>query len=352
MQGTRTSLASLAVAGALAAGGAMAAELPETSLKVVGYISYTTFYKDLEKPFFEDVLPKMTGGKITADMKPMDQLGLKGSEVLRLLKNGSLEYVSGAISYMAPDSPKFEAVDLAGLTQDVPSTRAAVNAYKPVLDRLTQELWNTKLLAFGANPPQVIWCRDEIKGLGDIKGKKVRVFNQTLSDFVLGAGGTTVTIPFVDVIPALQRGVADCAITGTLSGNNAKWPEVTTHIMPITLGWAVMFEAVNLDTWNGYAPETRDALTAAFDKFEEMAWANAQQATDEGMNCNTSKDPCTIGIKSNMKVVPIGAADMAMHKEIMTNYVVPRWAERCGAECAKEWNGTMGKAVGYQADVK
>jgi hypothetical protein len=30
-------------------------------------------------------------------------------------------------------------------------------------------------------------------------------------------------MPFAEVVPALQRGVVDCAVTGTLSGNTAGW---------------------------------------------------------------------------------------------------------------------------------
>ena len=338
-------LAAAVVAGGLAAGTAGAAELPETQLKFVGFISNNVIYKDLEVPFFGETLPKMSGGKITVVLKPQDQLGLKGTELLRLMKNGSLEYVSGNISYMAPDSPKFEGLDLAGLTLTVEQARAVTEAYHPVLDELTARLWNTKILAFGANPPQVFWCRDPIAGIGDFAGKKVRVFNQTLSDFVIGLGGTTVNIPFVDVIPALQRGVADCAVTGTLSGNTAKWPEVTSHIYPMTVGWSITFWAVNLDTWNGYTPEVRAFLTDAFAKFEDEGWKLAEKATQEGLNCNLGKDPCTLGNKASMTLVPLSDADMKVHATIMQDFVIKRWAERCGADCAREWNETIGKVV-------
>ena len=342
-------LAAAVVAGGLAAGTAGAAELPETQLKFVGFISNNVIYKDLEVPFFGETLPKMSGGKITVDLKPQDQLGLKGTELLRLMKNGSLEYVSGNISYMAPDSPKFEGLDLAGLTLTVEQARAVTEAYHPVLDELTARLWNTKILAFGANPPQVFWCRDPIAGIGDFAGKKVRVFNQTLSDFVIGLGGTTVNIPFVDVIPALQRGVADCAVTGTLSGNSAKWPEVTKSIYPMPVGWSIAFWAVNLDVWNGYTPEVRDFLTKAFVRFEDEAWKLSQMQADQGMNCNLGKDPCTLGTKVNMQLVPLGATDMDAHARILQEHVIKRWAERCGVECAKEWNETIGKVVGMKA---
>jgi len=37
-----------------------------------------------------------------------------------------------------------------------------------------QKSWSANLLAFGGNPPQVIWCRTVIDGLVDLKGKKIR----------------------------------------------------------------------------------------------------------------------------------------------------------------------------------
>ena len=330
-------------------GQSVGAKMPETKLKFVGFTSNNVLYKDLEVPFFSKVLPEMSGGKVTVELKPHDQLGLKGTELLRLLSNGSLEYAAGNISYMAPDSPKFEGLDLAGLTLTVDKAREVAEAYEPVLNKLAAEKFNTKILAFGANPPQVFWCRKAISGIEDLEGKKVRVFNQTLSDFVLGAGGTTVTIPFVDVVPALQRGVADCAVTGTLSGNTAKWPEVTTHIYPMTVGWSITFWAVNLDVWNGYKPGVREFLTQAFDKFEDEAWKIAEMSTAQGLNCNLGKDPCTLGIKANMTLVPLGAGDMDIHAKIMKDFVIKNWADRCGKACAKEWNMTIGPVVGMKA---
>ena len=342
-------IAALALGGCLASGGAFAADLPETKLKFVGFVSNLVLHTDLEVPFFGKTLPEMSGGKVTVDLKPQDTLGLKGSELLRLLKNGSLEYVAGNITYMAPDSPKFEGLDLAGLTLTVDKAREVTEAYRPVLNDLTQKLWNSRILAFAANPPQVFWCRESIGGIGDLSGKKIRVFNQTLADFVTGLGGTTVNIPFVDVIPALQRGVADCAVTGTLSGNSAKWPEVTKSIYPMPVGWSIAFWAVNLDVWNGYTPEVRDFLTKAFVRFEDEAWKLSQMQADQGMNCNLGKDPCTLGNKANMQLVPLGATDMDAHARILQEHVIKRWAERCGVECAKEWNETIGKVVGMKA---
>ena len=34
------------------------------------------------------------------------------------------------------------------------------------------------------------------------------------------------------------------------------------------------------------------------------------------------------------------------HKKLVEGAVLAGWAKRCGAECAKEWNETVGKALG------
>jgi TRAP-type transport system periplasmic protein len=53
-----------------------------------------------------------------------------------------------------------------------------------------------------------------------------------------------------------------------------------------------------------------------------------------------------------MTWVKVSDADMALHKKFVEETVVARWAERCGKECAAEWNDTVGKIVGMTAPVK
>src|SRR5207244_1663246 len=133
------------------------------------------------------------------------------------------------ISKMAGDDPRFEGCDLAGITLDADKARVACEAYRAVIDRQMQKNWNARLLAFGGNPPQVFWCRSVLGGLNDLKGKKVRVFNNTMRDFLSGVGATAVSMAFAEVVPALNNGVVDCGVTGSLSGNTAGWNRSEEH---------------------------------------------------------------------------------------------------------------------------
>ncbi len=337
---------------AFAAGSVVAADLPATNVKVVGVFSNINMFKTVEKPFWTETIPKESKGKISVDLLSLTDLGLKGTEQMRLMKLGVLEFASGNLSYMSADNIAFDATDLAGVIPTLEIARKAVNAYRPVIANLMAESFNTKLLMLWPNPPQVIYCKPKIGGIADLKGKKVRVYNRTLSDFVEAAGGTPLTIAWPEVITAYQRGTVDCGVTGTLSGNTGKWWEVTTHLFPLNLGWGIWFHAVNLNKWNSLDPKVQAFFEEQFAKQEEARWAMAAVEAQDGINCNTGQGKCIYGTKGAMTLVTPSEADIKKLHGWVGSVIVPRWAKECGEACVKDWNATMGKVLGITASAK
>ena len=345
------------LAGAVAAmawpliGAASAQDLPKAQFKAIGLNSPTVASTVDEVPFWTKTIPQASKGAITVDITPLDQMGIDDKTMLRLLKLGVMDFAGMDISKMAGDDPRFEGCDLAGLTLDPDKARAACKAWGPVIDRQMQKNWNAKLLAFGGNPPQVFWCRGVLAGLDDLKGKKVRVFNNTMRDFLGGIGATAVSMAFAEVVPALNNGVVDCGVTGSLSGNTAGWPEVTKSLYPMSLGWSINALAVNLNTWNRLDPKVQAFLTEQVKGYEDKMWGTIKQAMSQADNCNTNKQPCTLGKLANITIVPVKPAEAETHKKLVEGAVLANWAKRCGAECVKEWNETVGKALGLKAPV-
>lgn len=331
---------------------AAAQDLPRNNFKVIGLNSPTPVSIYDELPFWRETIPEASNGAISAEITPLDQMGIDDKTMLRLLKLGVMDFAGMDISKMAGDDPRFEACDLAGLTLEPDMARAACNAYRDVIDRQMQKNWNAKLLAFGGNTPQVFWCRDEVKGLGDLKGKKIRVFNSTMRDFLSGLGATAVSMAFAEVVPALNNGVVDCAVTGSLSGNTAGWPEVTKSLYNMSLGWSINVLAVNLNTWNRIDDKTKEFLEEQFKAYEDKMWDTLKAATEEADNCNTNKQPCKLGKLANIILVQVSSADAGAHKKLVEGAVLAGWAKRCGAECAKEWNATVGKTLGLTAPTQ
>ena len=327
---------------------AIAADLPKTHVTGVGLNKNTVASFIDEVPFWAKAIPAASGGKVTATFAPMDVMGVKGHQVMRMTKLGVVDFGSSDVSKMAGDDPIFEGCDLAGLALDIKTARAACTAWLPTMSRAASKLFNIKMLGVGVNPPQVIWCGKKIDGLADLKGKKVRVFNKTMTDFMQAIGASAVSMPFAEVVPALQRGVVDCAVTGTLSGNTAGWPEVATHQLQVFMGWSINYQSVNLKSWKRFSPDLQKFFVDQFAKLEDKMWETGTLADNDADDCNFGYGKCDLGkmAKTPLTEVKVSKADSALHKQLMQDVVLVQWGKRAGKAHAKSWNETVGKVVG------
>ena len=250
----KTLIAAAAAFGlALSATSAGAADYGKREFKVVGTWGNLDQWKNHESRFWNESLPNASGGALTANAKPYTELGLSGFEVVRLLKLGVYDAAHGLSGYTSQDSPPMEGVDLAAVAPDLPTFEKVLDSYQDILARELNEKYNAKLLALYYWPSQQFWCNlgDRSKTnvtLADLSGKKIRTYSTTLGDFIEGVNGSPVTIAFAEVVPALQKGVADCGITGTLPAYSAKWYQVATHNIRVRLGFTSTYVAMNNNT--------------------------------------------------------------------------------------------------------
>ncbi|OZI35857.1 transporter [Bordetella genomosp. 1] len=328
---------------------AHAQDLPKTQLKVVGGLSNLTAYSDYERPFWTKTIPEHSKGQVTAEIKGFNEMGLKGPELLRLMSQGVIEFGTATLAYFASDNPINEAIDLAGLAPDVKTARAVTDAFEPVYAKVYGDGANVKLLGISTYPAQVLFCNAQIKGLADVKGKKVRTSSRTTAEFVEALGGTSVTMAFGEVVPALQNKVVDCAITGSLSGYSAKWYEVSTHLYALPINWNQQIHAVNQKAWDKLDPKVRTFLQAEIKTLVDNIWEAAAKQTQEGYDCNTGAAACTQPVKGKMTLVQPTDADRELLKKVLNESVLPKWAARCSAQCVKDFNATVGPVVGLQA---
>jgi TRAP-type C4-dicarboxylate transport system substrate-binding protein len=325
------------------------AEVQNVSIKAVGTWANLTNYYDFEKPFYNGELTKASGGKIKTQINPVTELGLKGWEVMRLLKLGVFDVAHGVYGYVASENPALEGVDLSGAAPDFPTSRAIVKAYEPIIAKHFDKTFNAKYLGTFRWPSQFIFCNQPVNKVTDLKGKKIRVYSTTLGDFVEGVGGTSVTIAFAEVVPALQKGVADCGITGSMPAYQAKWHEVITHAMVMPVGAGLGFVAMSNKMWKSLNKETQEFVQKQYDDLTERQWANAQKEDEEALNCLSGNGPCGKGAVGKVKLTKPSAEDVKERNRVLKDFVLKKWAQRCGDDCVKDWNATAAKVVGVKA---
>lgn len=334
--------------GALAITASAAVADSPVVLNAVGTWSSLTNYQKHEEPFFNDHLAAASDGQIIGKIQSQSGLGLKGFEIMRLVKNGVFDFAFGLPGYVAAENAIFEGADLSTLTQDIDTQRQVSDAYFGTLETAFADIYNAKLLMLYPFPSQTLWCNGEVNGMADLEGKKIRVYSTTLGDFVEGVGGISVTVAFSEVIPALEKGVVDCAITGTMSAYTANWNQVATHAYTLRVGWGLAFGAMNMDKWNSLTAEQQSFLSDEIATLNDAMWAETATEDDIAISCITG-GACDIGEAGSMTLVEPSADDLAMRDKVATDVVLARWAERCGEECAANWNETVGPILGLTA---
>lgn len=235
------------------------------------------------------------------------------------------------------------------LAPEIEQARKVVDAYRPYVAEALAKDFNAKLLAIVPYPAQVTFCRDEISGLDSLKGKKIRASGWTTSEFVSALGATGVTMSFSEVPQSLQRGVVDCAITGSLSGYSAGWGEVANYIYPLPIGgWDYVITAMSMKTWDSLSGEEQSQLQALItEQMETPAWQVTADETVQGVACLTGGE-CSHGAPNKLTLVPVSNADVGKAHQILVDNVLPAWAGKVSSDSVDQWNATAGREGGVQ----
>lgn len=327
-----------------------AAELMEHQFNVVGTWSSSSLYPDHEKPFWTETLPEASEGRLTANVKAFDELGLPGGAVYEMVQQGVYEVGATVMDYVAGEEPRFEGLDLPAIA-DPALSREIADAYRPQLAKAFAETYDGELLAVMPFTSQVVFCNTPIAGLADLEGKRVRGSGRMTMDFIEAMGGTGMSIAFNEVTVALERGVIDCGVTGALSGYLAGWSEVATHFYPLPVGgWDHVGVVMSADAWSGLDEPTRAFLREQLAALEDRVWKDADASTAQGIACNTGGD-CAYGEPKALTLVEVTDADLELAKQVMQEKVLPRWTERCDAACIGAWNETAGKVLEISASA-
>lgn len=329
---------------------AVAQDLPETELNVVGSWGMVSMYTDFTQPFFTETLPEASGGKISAEIRPFNELGMDGTEIIRLVEQGTLQFAETPMGYLIGDNALNGGNDLPGLAPDIETARAISDAWQPIMAEEYRTAYGVELLGVYPYSAQVVYCRDEMAGLADLGGRKIRASGSAIGDFVETLGATAVSMSFGEVVQGLQTGVIDCAITGSMSGFNARWNEVATHIYELPIAWSPVVLVANGAVWDGLDADVRAFLSDQIAAFQDKVWAGAGAETAEGFACNAGEAACTRDNPGTMTRVPVSEADIALRDKILRDVVLANWGEQCGADCVATWNSTVGEVTGVAID--
>ena len=208
-------------------------------------------------------IAKRTNGEIKIKIFWAGVLG-KAKENLGLIQQGAIDLAAMSPGYFPAELPFHAAPN------SIPMAMAKVEQATALMERLLVEVPEydkeakrngMKALFFHHLNPYQLVCKDHIKGLADMKGKKVRTWGKDMPRMVQAAGGVPVTLGLGDLYEGLSRGTVDCIPFSVDLMVNYKIYEVAKNIHDITL-WEGPTNAVWIarKVWDGFSDANKKII--------------------------------------------------------------------------------------------
>jgi tripartite ATP-independent transporter DctP family solute receptor len=184
----------------------------EKPLKIrVGHALQVTDPRHIGVLKFKDLVEKNSGGSVTVDVFPNNQLGPE-DEMLGGLQNGTLDMVNTATSHLVNLVPEFGVFDLPYLVADKSQVPKILDGEfgRGMLDRL-QKVGIVGLSYWEAGFRNV-YSKKPVSDLASLKGQKIRVPGNPVYTSTLTAMGAIATpMDLGEAFSAIQQGTLDGA---------------------------------------------------------------------------------------------------------------------------------------------
>ncbi|MGG0716793.1 TRAP transporter substrate-binding protein [Robertmurraya massiliosenegalensis] len=263
---------------------------------------------------FSNKVNEATDGKVKFELRPDGQLGYEGSEMLKVVRDGTVEASDVLLGSVAGDESLYGLTTLPSLFQNMEEARILFDIARPYFEKVAEEKWNQKLLYIAPWPLSGFWTKNEVKTLDDLKGLKMRSFDEMSTLAVQAVGGTPAPLAFSEVYSALSTGVIDSVLTSSVSAVDGKFWEVLGYHVPAGVLAGSNALTINLDKFNSLDKESQDAILQAAKEVEEEIW-NEVKETDEEMLSTVKENGITILEPSDELLSDIGEATKSIRED-------------------------------------
>ncbi len=189
---------------------------------------------------FAALVDKDSSGRIKTAIYPASQLGSIPRQI-EGVQFGAIQCVVTPPEFYSGIDERFEVLAAPGLVDGLAQAQRLTG--DPELLKLMLGLGADKGLhgvgLFTSQPSSII-AKNAIRHLDDLKGKKLRVFASQFQSEAFGRlGATPVVMTLADVLPALQQGAIDAAVSGSVIFSAMHYQDAAKYVTDI--GQPVVF---------------------------------------------------------------------------------------------------------------
>jgi TRAP-type C4-dicarboxylate transport system substrate-binding protein len=231
---------------------------------------------------FADEVKTGTSGAVEIDVKSGGQLGFKGPEQLRAVRDGLVPMADILNIQQIGDEPIMGVEGIPFISNNVEELKVLHKYLRPEYEKVALKN-NQTILYMVPWPTQYLHLKVKTDTLDGLKGVKIRVPDKNAQDMCAAVGMAPVLIPWGETIPALASGAVAGVSTSSVSGVDGKFWEFLKYVYPTNHTWSCQMVNVNNDTWKKLSPAHQKAIEELAKKLEPDFWAESLKADKDSL---------------------------------------------------------------------
>jgi len=221
---------------------------------------------------FADEVKAATNGAVEIAVKSGGQLGFKGPEHMRAVRDGLVPMADILLSQQVGDEPLLGIETVPFLMSDESERKVLHKHFRPLIEK-TFDKYNQIVLYIVPWPTQYFHLKVKADNLEGLKGIKVRVPDREVHALLTMLGMSPVLIPWGEVVPALSSGAVHGVTTSATSGVDGKFWEFLKYFYRTNHGASSQAVTVNKAAWAKLTPDQQKAVLDVARRLEPEFWA-------------------------------------------------------------------------------
>jgi TRAP-type C4-dicarboxylate transport system substrate-binding protein len=226
---------------------------------------------------YADEVKSATSGAVEIEVKSGGQLGFKGPEQLRAVRDGLVPMADILNIQQIGDEPLLGVEGLPFISNNIDELKVLHKYLRPEYEKVALKN-NQTILYMVPWPTQYLHLKVKADSLEALKGIKIRVPDKNAQDMCSAIGMAPALIPWGETIAALSSGAVSGVSTSAVSGVDGKFWEFLKFFHQTNHAWSSQIVTINNDTLKKLSPANQKTLAELARKLEPDFWASSLKA--------------------------------------------------------------------------
>ena len=236
----------------------------------------SNFHTVNAKAFAEEV-KKATNGAVEISVKAGGQLGFKGPEQLRAVRDGLVPMADILNIQQVGDEPMLGIEGIPFISNNIDELKVLHKHIRPEYEKIALKN-NQTILYMVPWPTQYLHLKVKCETLDALKGIKIRVPDKNAQEMCSAIGMAPALIPWGETIAALSSGAVSGVSTSSVSGVDGKFWEFLKFYHATNHQWSCRIVTINNDAWKKVSPANQKIVADLTKRLEPEFWASSLQA--------------------------------------------------------------------------